>query len=318
MKKILITGATGFVGANLARRVVKEDFEVHILIRQNSNLWRIKDTILKLHLHQVDILQKRLLKKQLQKIKPQIIFHLANTPLYGGIHPSVRPYIDVNLVGTINLIEACDDIDYECFINTGSSAEYGPKMTIMKEDDICQPLSLYAVTKLAGTNYASYYGRENKKPIITFRLFSPFGPYDDPKRLVSQVIYNALANKKIFLSNPKAVRDYIYINDVADAYIKAIAKAKDYPGEIFNLGSGQETPIEKVVEEILKLTKSKSIIRWGMLKTRPFESKKWQGDIEKVTKAFNWRPKYSLTTGIKETVEWFKKNYNFYENKVPN
>lgn len=315
-KKVFITGATGFVGANLVRRLVKENFEVHILIRQNSRLWRIKDIIPKLHTHRVDILQKRLLKKQLQKIKPQIIFHLANTPLYGGVHPSVRPYIDVNLVGTINLIEACDDIDYDCFINTGSSAEYGPKMTIMKEDDICQPLSLYALTKLAGTNYASYYGRENKKPLITFRLFSPFGPYDDPKRLVSQVIYNAIAHQQIFLSDPKAVRDYIYIDDVVDAYIKATAKAKNYPGEIFNLGSGQETPIQRVVETIVNLTKSKSNIKWGILKTRPFESKRWQADIRKITKAFNWAPKYSLASGMKETVEWFKKNYKLYENWV--
>lgn len=314
--RILISGATGFVGANLVRFLVKKNYPIHVLVRKTSNFWRIKDLISKISLWQVDLLEKELLAKTVKKINPRVIFHLANAPLYLGQPSSVKSYIEANLVGTINMIEACQDINYQCFINTGSSAEYGPKEKPMKEDNLCQPRSLYAVTKLAATNYASFVGKIEKKPIITLRLFSPFGPYDDPKRLMVEVIYNALKNKNIFLSRADLVRDYVYIDDVTRAYYLAITAAEKYPGEIFNLGMGRQTTIKKVVETTLDLTSSSSKISWDVFPSRDFESSIWQADLKKTEKCLNWRPEFSLKEGLKKTIDWFKKNLSLYEGRV--
>ena len=315
-RKVLITGATGFVGANILRFLVKKNYSPHVLIRKTSNLWRIKDLVPKIALYQIDLLEKKLLEKTVKKIKPQIIFHLANAALYQGLPTFVKSYIEVNILGTINLITACKDLNYQCFINTGSSAEYGSKERPMKEDNFCQPLSLYAVTKLAATNYASYVGKKEKKPIITLRLFSPFGPYDDPKRLITEVIYHALKNNNIYLSNPDLVRDYIFIDDVVRAYILAIEAAEKYPGEIFNLGSGKESSIKKVAETILGLIDSSSTIKWGVFPPRDFESSKWQADLNKTKKFLKFKPEVSFEDGLEKTIAWFKKNIPIYEGRV--
>lgn len=315
-EKAVVTGATGFVGANIVRALVKRDFEVHILIRKQSNLWRIQDILSQITPHRVDLLEEKLLQKTMRSIQPEVIFHLANAPLYQGIHSLQKEYINTNIVGTINLLDACDTIPYKCFINTGSSAEYGTKVKPMRENDFCHPLSLYAITKLASTNYASFTGKIENKPVITFRLFSPYGPYDDPKRLITEVIYNALENKPIHLSDPNVVRDYIYIEDVIHAYLLAIKKAEKYNGEIFNIGSGKQTSIDEVVKTIIKVTNSTSKIKWGALKGRLFESKAWQADIEKTKESLHWVPSYSFLKGINETISWFTRNLNFYKGKV--
>lgn len=315
-RRVLITGATGFVGANILRFLVKKNYSPHVLIRRTSNLWRIRDLIPKIALYNVDLLEKGLLDKTIKKIKPQVIFHFANAALYQGQPTSVKSYIEVNLLGTINLITACKDIDYQCFVNTGSSAEYGPKEKPMKENDFCQPLSLYAITKLAATGYATFVGKKEKKPIITLRLFSPFGVYDDPNRLMTETIYNALGNRQISLSDPLLVRDYIYIEDVANAYIASIDKAKKFKGEIFNIGSGKQTSIKDVVEAVRKLSGSSSIIKWGVLKPRTFESKVWRADISKIKKCLSWKPRNSFEKGLRETINWFRVNKHLYNGRV--
>src|SRR3990167_3392209 len=157
MKKILVTGATGFVGANLVRRLVDENYQVYILKRKNSNIWRIKDLISKISTFDIDLLEKQRLFKLVHKIKPRVIFHLANLGLYGGQDSSIEESIKVNLLGTVNLIKSLDTVNYECFINTGSSSEYGTKVSPIKENDLCEPSTNYALSKLAGTIYAQAY-----------------------------------------------------------------------------------------------------------------------------------------------------------------
>jgi len=316
-KIVLVTGATGFVGSNIVRRLVEEKkFAVHILARKISNFWRIRDLLNEVNLHEVALAESTLLKRTIKTIKPEVIFHLANAPLYQGTQSKKSDYINTNFAGTVNLIDACGEVNYKCFVNTGSSAEYGPKNRPMRETDVCLPLSLYAVSKLAGTTYSHYIGKTTSHPIINFRLFSPFGPYDDPKRLIVEIIANALQNKPIFLSIKEAVRDYIYINDVVDAYLAVIERADKYKGGIFNIGSGRETRVKEVVETVLKLTDSKSKIKWGVFSSRSFESPKWQADITKTKRYLRWWPRYSLEKGLKETINWFRKNISLYEGQV--
>ena len=143
-ERILITGAAGFVGANLVRRLIKENYEVHILTRNTTNMWRIKDIYDSLHDHKVDLLEKEKLFEIVKEINPKKICHLA---IYGGysFQKDEEKIMKTNFNGTINLLDSLADINYDCFINTGSSSEYGPKINPMAETDICEPDTIYGV-----------------------------------------------------------------------------------------------------------------------------------------------------------------------------
>lgn len=311
--KVLVTGATGFVGSNLVRRLLDEEYEVHILTRESSNKWRIRDILPNLNEHSVDLLDGNRLKPLLEQINPDVIFHLATLGIYGGIQSPEKDVIETNLFGTMNLINACENIEYRCFVNTGSSSEYGPKKELMKENDVCEPINVYGISKCAATLYGNFIARTKGKPIIGFRLFSPFGPYDDKSRLMTYAITNTLQNKPLMLANPDAVRDYIYIEDVLDLYLQSIELASKVKGEIFNIGSGSEKSVSYVVNKIIEITNSKSEIKWKSFPKREYDTEKWEADIEKVSKYFNWKPKYQIDEGIMKSISWFKSNLSFYE-----
>lgn len=311
MKKIFVTGATGFVGANLVRTLLKKNYEVHIIKRKNSDVWRIKDVLPKLHLHEIDLLEKRFLARLLQTLKPNVIFHLANLGLYGGIDAPLNKSLEVNLQGTVNLIEAADSIDYECFINTGSSAEYGDKNTPMKEDDVCQPTSNYALAKLASTLYAKSYATKTNKPLATLRLFSPFGPFDHPARFITETILKLLKGEEIYIKDPSAVHDYIFIEDVVSAFLQCIKNPKKLSREIINVGSGKQIQVKGVLELLTQNMVSNSKITYNDLSSD--KKVMWQAGIKKAKQVLDWHPKTNLDQGLKKTIKWFEKNAYYYD-----
>ncbi|VVB93004.1 GDP-L-fucose synthase [uncultured archaeon] len=310
--KILVIGATGFIGANLVRRLI-EGNEVHIITRMSSDKWRLTNILSDLKDHTVDLLNEEKLKDLVKQIKPEVIFHLATSGMYGGVHASEKEVIETNFLGTVNLINACKDIDYKCFVNTGSSSEYGPKKYPMKETDLCEPVNIYGISKCSATLYGNLIARTKGKPIITFRLFSPFGPYDDKSRLMTYAITNALQNKTLMLANPNSVRDYIYIEDVLDLYEQSIEFASEFKGEIFNVGNGSQKATSYIVNKIIEITKSESDIKWDSFPGREHDTDKWEADIEKVRKYFNWQPKYHIDEGIADTIMWFENNLALYK-----
>lgn len=311
--KVLVTGATGFVGSNLVRRLLKEGYNVSILTRKTSNKWRLNDILRELEEYKVDLLESDKLKRVIKKIKPHIIFHLANAGIYGGVSVVDKKMIEINLLGFINLMEACSNVNYKCLINTGSSSEYGIKQKPMRENDICEPVTAYGISKCAATLYAGFIAKTKNKPVVTFRLFSPFGPYDDSRRLISYAITRAIKGNKLKLAAPDAVRDYIFIDDVLDLYLKSIKKAENLKGGIFNIGTGKEAKISYIVDTIMKITNSKSIVKWGEIPPRPFDAEKWEADITKTSHSLNWRPSYSVYEGLVKTIEWFKGNLSLYD-----
>jgi nucleoside-diphosphate-sugar epimerase len=313
--KVLITGASGFVGSNLARRLLREGCEVHILSRPLSPQWRLKDILPKLNNHTIDLLELQKLKELIRTIKPEIIFHLAALGVFNGISPSEKKLFENNFLGTVNLIRACNEIEYKCFINTGSSSEYGPKEKPMKETDICEPMNAYGISKLAALLYGSFIAKTENRPIIGLRLFSPFGYFDDIQRLIPSVIISALQNKDILLSNPQGVRDFIFIEDVVEAYLKFINEAEQFKGEIFNLGSGEETSAQNAAETICGLTNTESNLKKGVVSPRPWDTAHWQADISKIKRCLHWKPGHSFEEGLEKTIQWYKNNLSLYKNE---
>jgi len=280
--RVLVTGATGFVGANLARALVQnDDIELSITIRASSNLWRINDIKDKFrNICIADFSDRGQVFDLIEQVQPNIIYHLAT---YGGLgrEREKERIINANLYATINLLDAAVQIKVDQFINTGSSSEYGLKDQLMREDDICCPLSLYGITKLAATNYCSMVGQLTGFKVCTLRLFSPFGEYEDKTRLYPTIVDALLAGRQPHLSNPMNVRDFIEVEKVVSIYQKVIT-VEYKPGDIINVGSGKQQTIAEFFNKVANSLDSKIEPLWHSTMGRMNEPKIWEADICKL------------------------------------
>lgn len=313
-RRVLITGATGFIGANLVRKCLDAGAKVCILTRSASEKWRIEDILGEVQECVADLLDYDRLKKVVSKIKPEIVFHTAT---YGGyfFQKQADRIILTNIVGTTNLANACSKVGYEVFVNTGSSSEYALKDAPIKEDDLLNRNSYYGIAKAASTLFCQLKAIEEDLPITTLRLFSPYGYYEEPSRLIPSVVISCLKGRDPRLSSPSSVRDFIFVEDTVDAYLKVVAYPDKARSKVFNIGSGCQHSVGELVTTIIKITGSKVEPQWGASPNSRIEPKMWQADIDRASHILDWHPRYDLEDGLKKTVEWFEKNLNLYENR---
>jgi nucleoside-diphosphate-sugar epimerase len=304
---VLVTGATGFIGANLLHALAKREKNLHIFLRETSDVWRIEDIVDNVNVHYCDLTDKNKVNALVSEVSPKRVFHLA---MYGGYphQDDFSKIVATNFLGTVNLLDACIGEALECFINTGTSSEYGVKKGRIAENDVPEPVDPYGVTKTAATLYCQSVAKRNNLRIFTLRLFSPYGYFEDSNRLIPYVIKNCLSNKELRLSNPNFVKDFIFIEDVIDAYLKvADAANRLSAGEIFNVATGQQHNLREVVDTIKTLTNYRKESKWGERAGRYHDTTNaWEADIEKIRRSTAWVPKTSLSKGIAKTITWFK------------
>ena len=305
---ILITGAAGFIGSNLARYFVNKNIKVNIIIKKSSNLWRLKDIIKDLHITYADISHKDKIKKIIKKIKPKTIFHLAAHGAYSDQN-DLRKIKNSTLDATLNLLNECKKYKFSTFINTGSSSEYGFKNKAMKEADVLIPNSYYSVFKSSSTLYCQYESLKSNLQIITIRPFHVYGPFESHGRLIPTLIRNMINKQNIKLVSPKVTRDLVYIDDAINFYLM-IAKKKYLKGQIFNLASGKKTTIKEIYDSLKSITNYKKINKWGSMKNRYWDQTVWYGNTSLVKNYLKWKPKISLKKGLEKTVNWYKEFYN--------
>lgn len=311
-KRILLTGATGFIGSALAHRLSSLNCkQLFISKRSASDTWRIKALSEKAKVIDLRIEDEAAVRKSFSMIRPEIVIHTA---VYGGFgdQKEDEKIIQANLRGTLNLLEASARTGVKLFINTGSSSEYGMKRLPMKEDAVCLPENLYGITKLSSTLLTKNYALRRGLSAVTLRIFSPYGYYDDSRRLIPEAILSILRNRAMELSDSGIVRDYIFIDDVVSAYLKALEK-ESFNGEIINIGSGRQHTIGSILRLLEKITGKKGKFRWNSRKRNPFEPKLWQADIKLAGKLLCWKPEYTVEEGLALTARWFKKNTGLYE-----
>ncbi len=308
----LVTGATGFIGANLIRELIKQGQKTHVIVRDKKLNWRLHDVYDKIHIYECDIQDKKL-HTIVKKISPDYIFHLAR---YGNLpeEDDIYKMIDINLKGTINLLDAVKENPFKLFINTSSGDEYGVKETPMRETDLLKPVNNNGVIKSVITLYCQKEAIRNKLPIINFRLFTPYGYFEGKNRLIPSVVLSALEGNPIRVSNPVFVRDFIFIDDVIDAYLHAVELKHEY-GEIYNIGSGKQHSVGEIVQMIQKITKSKSNVQWGTVakQARYIEPSRWEADVSKMKMVLKWKQRNTIEEGLTKTIDWFKKNKNLYQ-----
>lgn len=303
---ILITGASGFMGANLVRKLINESYMVDLIIREDSDLWRLNDILDKINIHNCDIINLSLLRPIVKKINPKTIFHLAAYGAY-PFQDNLNRIKSVILDGTINLVETCSKYNYDIFINTGSNSEYGYKNKPMVETDILCPNSHYAIMKAAATHYCQFKAKTQNLPIVTVRPFHIYGPYEEKSRLIPQLIIKLLRNKLPNLVSLDIARDMLYIDDAIDLFV-SIATKERIVGEIYNMGSGSQSTIKSIVDTTISLTKATVTPKWGSMKPRIWDQNTWVADMTKVKKIFDWEPQHNLEDGLAKTINWNKVN----------
>ncbi|MFA4888710.1 MAG: NAD-dependent epimerase/dehydratase family protein [Candidatus Omnitrophota bacterium] len=313
-KTYLITGASGFIGSCLFRKLAKQNASISLILRKQTKLWRIKDILPKATVYISDLSNAQKLKKIVAKAKPTIIYHLAAYGAY-PCQNDPKKNIQTNILGTWNLLQALTHREYELFVNTGSSSEYGFKKLPMRETDTLKPASYYAVTKCSQTLLCSHIAREQRRPIITLRPFSVYGPYEKPTRFIPALLKSLYLGEKISLVSPGFSHDQIFIDDVIKAYL-LIDKLKKYGGEVLNIGTGVQSSIKDVVETAVKVTGKTTDFKWGETKPRIWDATTWVADVSKAKRLLGWSPEVSLERGLSLTWEWFKTNHYFYTGRL--
>lgn len=303
-KRILLTGPAGFVGAVLTRRLLADGHEVHTVLKARTAPWRLAGLEHDLQQHHVDLRDEARVRSVVASIRPEVIYHLATHGAY-PLQSNADDIIQTNILGTWNMLKALERIDYEVFVNSGSSSEYGFKDYAMRETDLLEPNSYYAVAKCAQTLLCQHVARTGSRPITTFRLFSVYGPFEEPTRLIPTLIRRCLAGEDLTLVDPEIARDFVYVDDVVAAYLCS-DKLSQLRGEIINIGTGVQSPIKQVVELILRHTGAKVACHWGTMPARIWDAKTWVADCTKSTRLLGWRPTTTLSEGLEQTIVWMR------------
>jgi len=305
VKRVIITGGTGFVGAKLARRLLQEGHEVHLLVRPSHRAWRIESIRADVNLQLVELGDTVALERLVGNIRPDWIFHLAAHGAY-SYQTDLPQMVQTNINGTMNLVNACLKTGFEALVNTGSSSEYGFKDHAPKETEWLEPNSHYALTKASATMFCRYTAQSQNMHLPTLRLYSVYGPYEEPSRLIPKLVVNGLQGKLPPMANPEVARDYVYVDDVSDAYLLAATRPGQEPGAIYNVGTGVQTSLREVVEVARRVMDIAAVPEWGSMPDRAWDTDAWVSNSQAIQNALGWRPRYTFETGFRQMVNWLK------------
>jgi UDP-glucose 4-epimerase len=310
-KRTLVTGGTGFVGSNLVRRLLEAGHEVGLLVREGHDPWRLADLSRQVRWISANLEDHELVAAAVAEFRPQWVFHLAAHGAYSW-QRDPQSILKTNVLGTANLLDACLGSGFEAFVNTGSSSEYGFKDHAPREDEALEPSSTYAVAKAAATLYCSQAARAANAPVATVRLYSVYGPWEEPQRFIPQLVARGLEGRLPPLASPDTARDYIYVSDVCDAYLR-LARGSVEPGAIYNLGTEVQTTLRQAVEIARRVLGIAIEPTWQSMPDRGWDTNTWVADSSLIKARLGWSPKVDLDQGLRLTADWLRENPSLKE-----
>ncbi len=308
-RRVLVTGATGFVGANLTRRLLRDGHSVHLLVQPGYTRWRLDGIRRRVTLHEVDLADAAGVSGLVSRLRPEWVFHLAAHGAYSW-QTDLSRMVQTNVVGTINLVQACLAVGFDAFVNTGSSSEYGFKAHAPSEEEWLEPNSHYAVTKAAATLFCRHTAQRARVHLPTLRLYSVFGPWEEPGRLMPTLVLHGLRGRLPPLVSPDVARDYVYVDDVVEAYLRAATVTGRELGAVYNVCTGVQTTLRELVEVARDVLGVRTRPRWGSMANRPWDTAVWVGDATRIEAALGWRPRHTIESGFRRLAAWLRRTEN--------
>ena len=320
MGKVLVTGAGGFIGSHLIEELVRQGEEVRALVRYNSRDERgLLEDLPKGIQDQIEVVPGDL--KDPDGVKKAVkgcskVFHLGALIAipYSYVHPF--DFIQTNVIGTAHLLNAClEENALERIVHTSTSEVYGTAQYIpIDEKHPLQAQSPYAASKIATDKLAESYHLSFGLPIATIRPFNTFGPRQSLRAIIPTIISQAIENEKIRLGNTKPRRDFLFVKDTVRGFIQ-LGKCDEAIGKVVNIGRGMDISVEELVKKIVNLIGKKSEIEIEDRRIRPEKSEVMQllSDTRLANKLFLWAPQYTLEEGLRETIEWYRKNLSRFK-----
>lgn len=321
-KKILVTGSEGFIGSHLVEQLLKEDCKIRAFVLYNSfNLWGWLDTFPKEKLDNIeiftgDVRDPNSVRNAIKGI--DIVFHLAALIGIPYSYHSPDSYIDTNIKGTLNILQACRDFDVKRVLITSTSEVYGTALYVpIDEKHPLQPQSPYSATKIGADTLAESFYRSFNLPVTIVRPFNTYGPRQSARAVVPTIVSQLLSGcKEIKLGSLHPTRDLNYVADICNGFI-SLAKCDEAVGKTINIGSGQEISIRDLATFLIKLIRPGVKISSKDIRKRPEKSEveRLVCDSGLIKKLTGWKPETSLEEGLRTTIEWFKKKRNLNKYK---
>lgn len=298
-----MTGATGFVGAHLTELLIRQGEQVAILCRASSDAERLRDVLPHVTRITGDLLYLQAVADSIRAFAPDVVFHLAWHGV-GNSHRNDEEQVDKNFYSSLALLRLAREIGCRAWIGLGSQAEYGPQNRIVDENAGTNPTTLYGTTKLCTCLLAQQLAAA--APGLRFawlRLFSAYGPKDNPDWMIPYLIQTLRRGEKPALTRGDQRWDYVYVEDAAEA-IYQTALTPDAEG-VFNLGSGEAYPLRQIVTMIRDVINPELPIGFGEVPYRPDQVMHLQADVTKLRRMTGWIPRTRLSDGIEKTIAWY-------------
>ncbi len=299
-----MTGGTGFVGASLVRRLVGDGHDVHLLLRRGYRPWRIAEVEARVHVDVVDMAQYGEVARLVEGVRPEWVFNLAVHGAY-SYQTDLQEMMATNFVGALNLVEASLGAGAEAVVQAGSSSEYGLKDHAPSEEETISPNSQYAVTKAAATLYFQFLAQHRSAPVTVLRLYSVYGPWEEPTRLLPTLVVRALDGRLPPLVAPDTARDYVYVDDAVEAFMAA-ARSGRLPRAVYNIGTGTQVALREVVDVVCRHLPVREAPNWGAMAGRSWDTDRWVADASAARADLGWLPAVSLDAGVVRLIDWLR------------
>jgi polyisoprenyl-phosphate glycosyltransferase len=299
---ILVTGASGFVGANLYKRIAAFRSDVYAVVRREKG-WRLTE-VPDEKIIAADLNDHAAAKNLVAALRPQTVLHCLAYGAY-SFEEDANLIYETNVVSLVNFVELLSKAGFAAFVHAGSSSEYGTRCSGPNENTLCEPNSHYSVSKVAAANYIYFGGKTRQLPCVNLRLYSVYGPLEDTSRLVPSLMRKALDGQLPPFVDPRTSRDFVYVDDVCDAFIVCAAKMNpDLYGESINIGSGAKTTIKDLAELTRTMFAISNEPKFGTMEGRTWDLADWYADARKAKDALGWEATTSLEDGLRTTSTW--------------
>lgn len=299
---VLVTGASGFVGANLFKMLAAVRDDVYAVVRHDKG-WRLADAIDE-RVIAVDLNDYAATKNLVNSVGPQTVFDCVAYGAY-SFEEDTNLIYQTNFQAIVNLVSLLAGKPFAAFIHAGSSSEYGTNCAAPPEDSVCEPNSPYAVSKVAIAGYLRFMGKQREFPCVNLRLYSVYGQLEDTSRLFPNLLRQALAGKLPPFVDSRTSRDFIHVDDVCAAFIMAAAKM--HPGlygESFNIGTGVKTTIAELADVTRRVFSVGEEPQFGTMEGRAWDLADWYADPRKAIEQLGWKPHVNLEEGLRSMARW--------------